>query len=161
MTLREHVLGLLSGSNAHVTAEEALADFPAEVRGTRPAGCPHSAWQLLEHLRIAQWDILQYCLGADYRSPAWPAGYWPASVAPPDEPAWQRSVAAFLADLEAVRSRAADPACDLLAPLPHDPDVTWLHEICLIASHNAYHLGQLVLVRRMLGAWAADRRPLG
>src|SRR5437870_5365390 len=129
---------------------------PARLRGAKPPGVPHTPWRLLEHLRIAQWDILEFTRDPHHVSPPWPEGYWPASDAPPDDGAWDRSVAAFRADLRAMQDLVADPATDLFTPLPHGEGQTALREALLVADHNAYHLGQLVVVRRLLGAWEEE-----
>lgn len=152
-SLREHLLFLLSGGGAHVGFDDALAGLPSALRGQRPAGAPHTPWQLLEHLRIAQWDILEFSRDPDHRSPPWPEGYWTPGEAPPDDGAWARSEAAFRADLEAIKALVADAANDLHAPFPWGDGQTLLREALLVADHNAYHLGQLVLLRRQLGAW--------
>jgi hypothetical protein len=151
--LREHVLYLLRGGGAHLDFESAIADLPADLRGAKVAGLPHTPWRLLEHLRIAQWDILEFCRDPRHVSPPFPEGYWPDGDAPPEDGAWDRSVAAFRADLRAVQDLVADPATDLFAPIPHGQGQTVLREALLVADHNAYHLGQLVVVRRLLGAW--------
>jgi hypothetical protein len=151
--LREHLLYLLRGGGAHLDFEAAVAGLPAALRGARPAGVPHTPWRLLEHLRIAQWDILEFCRNPRHVSPPFPDGYWPQGEAPPDPGAWDRSVAAFRADLKALQDLVADPATDLFAPLPHGDGQTVLREALLVADHLAYHLGQLVVVRRALGAW--------
>jgi hypothetical protein len=127
--------------------------LPAELRGRKPAGVPHTPWRLLEHMRIAQWDILEFSRNPRHVSPKFPDGYWPEGDAPPDEAAWDRSVAAFRADLKAMQELVADPATDLFAPLAHGEGQTVLREALLVADHNAYHLGQMVVVRRALGAW--------
>jgi hypothetical protein len=155
--LREHLLYLLRGGGAHLAFDAAVADLPPEVRGAKPPGVPHTPWRLLEHLRIAQWDILEFSRNPAHVSPKFPDGYWPRGDAPPDDGAWEKSVAGFRADLQAMCDLVADPATDLLAPLPHGQGQTILREALLVADHNAYHLGQLVLVRRALGAWPADR----
>jgi hypothetical protein len=152
-SLREHLLYLLRGGGAHLCFDKAVADLAPQLRGVRPAGLPHSPWRLLEHLRIAQWDILQFCLDARHVSPPFPEGYWPRGDAPPDPAAWDRTVEAFRADLRAMQDLVANPATDLFAPLPHGQGQTVLREALLVADHNAYHLGQLVVVRRLLGAW--------
>jgi len=151
--LREHLLYLLRGGGAHLDFEKAVAGLPPELRGVRPAGLPHSPWRLLEHLRLAQWDILEFCRNPRHVSPPFPEGYWPEGDAPPDSDAWGRSVNAFRADLRAMEALVADPASDLFTPLPHGEGQTLLREALLVADHNAYHLGQLVVVRRLLGAW--------
>jgi hypothetical protein len=154
--LRDHLLDLLRGGGAHLDFEKAVAGLPPGLYGARPAGQPHTPWRLLEHLRIAQWDILRFCLDPGHVSPEFPGGYWPAGDAPPDPAGWDRSADAFRADLRAVQELVADPATDLLAPLPQGRPYTVLREALLVADHNAYHLGQLVLVRRLLGAWGGD-----
>jgi hypothetical protein len=151
--LREHLLYLLRGGGAHLDFDKAVAGLPPELRGVRPAGLPHSPWRLLEHLRIAQWDILEFSRNPRHVSPPFPEGYWPQGDAPPDAAAWDRSVAAFRADLKAMEALVSDPASDLFTPLPHGQGQTLLREALLVADHNAYHLGQLVVVRRLLGAW--------
>jgi hypothetical protein len=154
--LRDHLLYLLRGGGAHLDFEKAIADLPARLRGAKPPGQPHTPWRLLEHLRIAQWDILEFSRSPRHVSPPFPDGYWPAGDAPPDDAAWDRSLAAFRADLKAMQDLVADPATDLFAPIPHGEGQTVLREALLVADHNAYHLGQLVLLRRLLGAWPAD-----
>ncbi len=154
--VREHLLDLLRGGSAHLDFDKAITGLPPELRGVKRAGLPHSPWRLLEHMRIAQWDILRFCLDPQHVSPSFPEGYWPQGDAPPDPTAWDRSVAAFRADLRAVQDLVADPATDLFAPLPHGQGQTILREGLLVADHNAYHLGQLVVVRRLLGAWPED-----
>ena len=154
--IREHLRELLGGGHAHLDFERAIADLPAELRGARPPGLPHTPWRLVEHLRIAQWDILRFSVDPHHVSPAFPDGYWPEGDAPPDPGAWDRSVAAFRSDLRAVMDLVADPETDLLATIPHGQGQTVLREALLVADHNAYHLGQLVTVRRLLGAWNGE-----
>jgi DinB superfamily len=155
-SLREHLLYLLRSGGAHLSFDRAIAGLPAELRGARPAGIPHTAWRLLEHMRIAQWDILEFSRNPAHVSPDFPAGYWPEGDAPPDSEAWDRSVAAFRADLKAMEDLVANPATDLFAAIPHGDGQTILREALLVADHNAYHLGQLVVVRRALGAWEEE-----
>ncbi len=155
-SLRRHVLDLLRGGGAHLDFEKAVAGLPPALRGAKPAGQPHTPWRLLEHLRLAQWDILEFTRDPRHVSPSFPEGYWPEGDAPPDPGAWDRSVEGFRADLRALQDLVADPATDLLAPLPHGQGQTVLREALLAADHNAYHLGQLVLVRRLLGAWPEE-----
>ena len=152
--LREHLLWLLEGGNAHVGFERAVADLPAEMRGQGTAGIPHTPWRIVEHMRIAQWDILEFSRNSAHQSPEWPAGYWPVDEAPPSEEAWDQTIAAFHCDLDELEQLVADPAQDLLAAFPWGDGQTLLREALLVADHNAYHLGQLVAVRRALGAWA-------
>ena len=154
--LREQLIYLLKGGAAHLDFDKAIAGLPAELRGAKPPGVPHSPWRLLEHLRIAQRDILEFTRDPRHVSPPWPEGYWPAGDGPTDEAAWDKSVAAFRADLRAMQDIVADPAVDLFAPLPHGDGQTALREALLVADHNAYHLGQLVVVRRLLGAWEEE-----
>jgi hypothetical protein len=154
--LREHVLYLLRGGGAHLEFEQAIAALPPKLRGGKVDNLPHTPWRLLEHMRIAQWDILEFCRNPKYVSPSFPEGYWPSGDAPPDATAWDRSVAAFRADLKAMQELVADPATDLFTPLAHGQGQTILREALLVADHNAYHLGQLVVVRRLLGAWPKD-----
>lgn len=147
--LRDHLQRLLEWGDAHLKLDDAVKDFPAELRGVRPAGAPHSAWELLEHIRLAQWDILEFTRDARHISPPWPAGYWPPSPEPPTPTAWDESIAAFRADQRALAELASSR--DLFEKIPHGERQTVLREILLTADHNAYHVGQLVMVRRMLG----------
>ena len=151
--LRKHVIYLLNEGGAHVTFDAAVARFPAAARGKKPKGAPHTAWQLVEHMRIAQWDILEFSRNAAHVSPKFPEGYWPKSEAPPTDRAWNESLRRFRADLEAMAALVSDPKTDLLARIPHGNGQTILREALLVADHNAYHLGQLVILRRLLGAW--------
>lgn len=151
--LREHLKELLTGAHAHAGFGRIIEDLPPEARGARADGFPHTPWQLLEHLRLAQRDILDFSRDPDYVERKWPDDYWPPTAAPPDEAAWEGSVAAFRADLETFVALMRDPATDLFAPIPWGTGQTVLREALLIADHNAYHLGQLVDVRRALGCW--------
>ncbi len=143
---------MLRGGSAHQSFDAAIKNFPAALRGKRPARSPHSAWELLEHLRLAQSDILEFSRDAKHQSPPFPVGYWPKSPAPPNAAAWTKSVRAFRADHEAMCALIADPSTDLQARIPHGDGQTILREALVLADHNAYHLGQLVLVRKLLGA---------
>jgi hypothetical protein len=153
--LREHVLYLLNGGGAHARFDHVVKDMPEELRGEKPNGLPHSAWMLLEHLRLAQWDILEFSRNSKHKSPKWPEGYWPKTEGPPIAPAWNRSVQQFRKDLKAMQELVANPKTDLYARIPWGDGQTILREALLLADHNAYHLGQLVDVRRLLGAWNA------
>jgi DinB superfamily len=155
-TLRDHLLSLLRGRNAHADFDSTIADLAPELRSATPPGAPHSPWQLLEHLRIAQWDILEFSRDPKHVSPKWPEGYWPKNPAPPDTQAWDASVATFRRDLQAMADLVADPKSDLYTPFPWGDGQTLLREALLVADHNAYHLGQLILVRRLLGAWKEE-----
>lgn len=152
-SLREHLVNLLNGGQAHATFDAAVKNLPPAVRGNRPKGAEHSPWEVLEHLRIAQSDILEFSRDPRHRSPEWPGGYWPATPAPPDEKAWERSVRAFRRDRKALCELVWSPTTDLYAPIAHGEGQTILRETLLAADHNAYHLGELVLLRRMIGAW--------
>ena len=152
-TLRQHLVDLLKQSAAHIDFAAAVADLPEKLRGKKPRGVPHSPWRIVEHMRIAQWDILEFSRDPRHVSPEFPGGYWPESDAPPTQAAWDETIAAFQADLQAMCDLVADPATDLFAPIPHGDGQTILREAHLIADHNAYHLGQLIVVRRALGAW--------
>ena len=154
--LRDLLGRLLSWEDAHATFEAAVAGIPADLRGRQPAGVPYSPWQLVEHLRIAQRDILDFCRNADYEELNWPADYWPFSAAPPSAAAWDESIARFRADRLALQQLAADEGVDLDARIPHGNGQTYLRELLLAADHAAYHVGQLVLVRRLLGAWPRE-----
>jgi hypothetical protein len=151
--LRKHVLELLNGGHAHPDFEAAIDGLPAGLRGTRPPGLPHTPWRLLEHLRIAQLDILRFSIDPDHVSPEFPSGYWPDGDAPPDPAAWDRSVDAFRADFRQMKDLVADPRNDLFAPIPHGQGQTILREALLVADHNSYHIGQMITIRRLLGAW--------
>ena len=152
-SLREHVISLLRGGGAHLDFDKAIAGLPAELRGAKPNGLPFSAWGLVEHLRIAQWDILEFSRDAKHQSPSWPEGYWPKSDAPPGAEDWEKSVAAFRADAKAMEKLVSNAKTELHAKIPHGDGQTILREALLVADHNAYHLGQLVMLRRLLGAW--------
>jgi uncharacterized damage-inducible protein DinB len=154
--LRNHVLHLLRGGGAHLSFDDAIADFPSRLRGAKPPGAAHTAWQLLEHMRIAQWDILEFSRDPEHLSPRFPSGYWPQTEVPPDDAAWNKSVAAFRSDLASMQKIVEDPKRDLFARIEHPKakaEHTLLREALLVADHNAYHLGQIVLLRRLLGAW--------
>jgi uncharacterized damage-inducible protein DinB len=151
--LREHVLYLLDGGGAHAKFDEVVADIPPKLLGQKPAGLPHSLWRLLEHLRIAQRDILEFSRNPKHASPKWPEGYWPAAEASPSPAAWSASVKKFRQDLKAMQTLVKDPKTDLFAKIPWGEGQTVLREALLLADHNAYHLGQMLDVRRLLGAW--------
>jgi hypothetical protein len=151
--VREHVAKLLDGGQAHATLEAALKGLPVELRGKRPKGAEHSPWEILEHMRIATEDILEFSRDSKYVSPEWPAGYWPKTQAPPNDKAWSKSVRALNAAIVAMRELVSADSTDLYAPIPHGDGQTILREALLIADHNAYHLGEFVLVRRLLGTW--------
>jgi hypothetical protein len=151
--LRQHVLELLRGGGAHAKFDEIVAGLPPEVLGRKPAGLPHSLWMLLEHLRIAQWDILEFSRNPKHVSPKWPEGYWPKTEAPPSMSAWNASVKKVKQDSKGMQELVEDPKTDLLAKIPWGDGQTVLREALLVADHNAYHLGQMLDARRLLGAW--------
>jgi hypothetical protein len=151
--LRDYLQRALDSHEAHVAWKKTVEDVPAKHRGTRPRGAPYSLWQLLEHMRIATWDILEFSRDAKHKSPDWPSGYWPEKPAPPNPAAWEKSVRSLERDLAAMGKLVSDPKTDLLAKIPGGSGQTILREVLLIADHNAYHLGQFVLVRKLLGCW--------
>ena len=151
--LRQQLAKMLDWSEAHVDFRTAVEDFPIDLRGEVPPGFPHSAWELLEHLRIALWDIVEFTRDARHKSPPWPKGYWPPAANPPQLEAWDQSVQSFLDLLDEMRELVLDRSRPLLAPLPRSQGQTLLRELLLAADHNAYHLGQLVQVRKALKAW--------
>jgi hypothetical protein len=152
-TLRAELDRLLSGHGAHAGFDAAVADLPAKLRGTKPERAEHSPWQVIEHLRIAQWDMLEFSRDPKHVSPEWPVGYWPTHAEPKTDAAWGNSLNAFRRDLKAMRELVADPKSDLYTPFPHGKGQTLLRESLQLADHNAYHVGELILLRRMLGAW--------
>jgi len=154
-SLRDHLAKLLAWEDAHVSFEAAVEGLPPKLRGTAPSGLPYSPWQLIEHLRLTQHDILDFCRNPDYRELHWPDDYWPSSASPPKPAAWNESVAQFRRDRAALQALASDPTIDLYAPIPHGTGQTYLRELLLVADHTAYHVGQLVTVRRALGAWGS------
>ena len=151
--LRKHLVELLKGGEAHVGISDALTDFPADKRTAAAQGFEHTAWQLLEHIRIAQWDILEFCRNPKHVSPDFPDGYWPKESSSPDEAAWRKSVQAVQNDLRAMIELVSDPRVDLYATFPWGDGQTLLREALLLADHNAYHVGQVVDLRRALGIW--------
>lgn len=151
--LREHVLNLLAGGSAHLDWKAAFKGIPPKLRGVRPAGLAYSIWELLEHMRIAQWDIYEFSRNAKHVSPEWPAGYWPATQAPPNAKAWDKSLKSFAQDLAAMKKLVENPKTGLFARISHGTGQTILREALLVADHNAYHLGQVLTVRRLLGNW--------
>jgi len=151
--LRQQLVSLLKGGDAHATYDAAVKDFPANLYGKKPKGAAHSPWEVLEHMRIAQWDILEFSRNANHVSPEFPDGYWPKTPAPADATTWTRSVQSFRADLKAMVALAENESVDLFARIPHGEGQTILREVLVLADHNAYHLGELLLLRRLLGAW--------
>ncbi len=152
-SLPDHLVELLKGGHAHISFDDAVKDWPAALQGNRPGGAAHSAWEVLEHMRIAQWDILEFTRNPKHVSPEFPAGYWPKTQAPPDGKAWNNTVKSFRADLEAMIKIVQNKKTDFFTPFPYGNGQTVLREALLVADHNAYHLGELLLLRRLLGAW--------
>jgi hypothetical protein len=151
--LREHVVELLNGHGAHASFDDVVKNMPENLRGVKPNGLPHTAWRLLEHLRLAQWDILEFSRNPKYKARKWPDDYWPKTEAPPSAAAWTKSVQQFRKDLKAMQDLVADPKTDMYASIPWGDGQTILREALLVADHNSHHLGQIIDVRRMLGAW--------
>lgn len=151
--LRKQLIEMLRGGHAHAKLDDVVKGFPLDQIGVRPDGAPHSAWELLEHMRIAQEDILRFSQSSSHVSPDWPEGYWPKTPAPESKSRWNESVRAMRKDLVEFEAMVIDPEKDLYEKFPWGDGQTLLREALLIADHNAYHLGQLLLVRRLLGAW--------
>jgi hypothetical protein len=151
--IRDHVARLLAWDEAHAGFDKAVAGIPAAMRGQAPPGLPYSPWQLLEHLRRTQHDILDFCRNPDYEEMKWPDAYWPEAAAPPTGAAWDRSIADFHEDRAALQQMAKDPALDLTAVIPHGTGQTYLREFLLVADHSAYHVGELIIIRRLLKIW--------
>ena len=148
--LRDHLLELLRGGDAHINFADLITDFPTEQINEKIEGVPYSAWQVLEHMRIAQWDILEFSRNAAHVSPAFPQGYWPGPEVSADGESWERSVESFRSDLQAMESLVDNAATDLFAAIPHGTGQTILREALLVADHNAYHMGVLTLIKRLL-----------
>ena len=151
-SLRSQLSDLLVSKSAHLDLKVALKGLPGRYRGSKPRGAPYSIWQLLEHIRIAQWDILEFSVNSKHVSPKWPEGYWPRASAPPSEAAWRKTIRSVERDLASMKQLVLDPKTDLFAQIPHGKSQTILREALLVADHNAYHVGQIVLLRRMLEA---------
>ena len=152
-SLRHHLVELLKGGHAHATFDAIVANIPAKLRGKKPSGYPHSLWMLLEHLRLAQYDVLEFSRNPKYAAPKWPDDYWPKMPAPPTPTAWNASLKGFRADLKAMETLIKNPRTDLFAKIPWGTGQTILREALLLADHNSHHLGQMLDVRRLLGAW--------
>ena len=154
--LRQHLIYLLTDGGAHAKFDDVIAAVPAKLRGQTPSDMPHSPWMLLEHMRIAQRDILEFTRNPKYKAPAWPDDYWPSTETPPSATAWDESVKYFRKDLKSLENLIANPETDLFAKIPWGDGQTIFREALLVADHNAYHLGQLVDVTRLLGAWPKE-----
>jgi len=151
--LRQHLVRLLGWHDAHADFDSVVAGIPPELRGVVPAGLPYSPWQLLEHIRLAQADILDFCRNPDYREQRWPDDYWPKAPAPPRAGDWEASVTAYKRDREELTRMIKDPKVDLFARVPAGEGQTFLREFLLAADHTAYHVGQVVALRRLQGDW--------
>jgi len=151
--LRQHLVYLLHDGGAHAKFEDVIKNFPANLRGKKVENFPHTAWMLLEHMRIAQWDILEFSRNRKHVSPQWPEGHWPKTEAPPSAAAWTDSIQSFRKDLKAMEDLVSSPKTDLYAQIPWGDGQTVLREAMLVADHNAYHLGQMVTLSRLLGSW--------
>jgi DinB family protein len=157
--LRNHLLALLDGGNAHMTLEDVVADFPSEHINTFPPNVSYTFWHLLEHLRITQWDILEYVRDPQYVSPKWPEEYWPTRQATADRAAWNKTIKSFQDDLRAVHNLVTDPQTDLYSAIPHGyGGHTILREVLLVADHNAYHIGEFGILRQITGTWPTQRK---
>ncbi len=155
-SLREHLVYLLEGGGAHMDFRAVTAHMPFELQGQRPEGAANTPWEVLNHMRISQWDIVVFSRDAEHTSPEWPEGYWPDEEAPSDEAAWEERVEDFLFDLDQMVEQVKDPDRDLHEPFDWGDGQTLLREALLLADHNSYHLGQLVLLRRQLGSWPPE-----
>ncbi len=153
--LRDQLLALLRGGQAAMTFDQAVADFPLEHINAQPPNVTYSFWFLLEHLRIAQWDILDYIRNPQYQYRQWPDDYWPHAGSQTDATGWNKTINDFRADSHALEAIVRDPALDLTAPLPHAPQHNILREILVVADHNAYHLGEFAILRQVMGLWPA------
>ncbi|MCI0576556.1 MAG: DinB family protein [Chloroflexi bacterium] len=153
--IRQQLLALLAGGNAHMSFDQAIADFPAEQFNTKPVHVTYTPWHILEHMRITQWDILEFIRNPNHVSPHWPAGYWPHPAEEADRDRWQKTIRQFQADLQALRDIVADPATDLTAPIPHAPSYTIFREILVVSDHNAYHIGEFAILRQVMETWPA------
>jgi hypothetical protein len=157
-SLRDHLIELLHAGHAHIGFREAVDDWPENLRGVKPPGQPFTPWRVLEHMRIAQWDIVEFSKNAKHVSPDWPDGYWPKQDAPPNGKAWDDSIRQIERDRKEMERLVSDPANDLSAKIPHGTGQTLLREALVLADHNSYHLGQLVLLRRLVGGWKEEAK---
>lgn len=157
LVLRRQLRALVGGQEAHMNLDSAVADFPMERINDRAPNIPYSFWHLLEHIRIAQWDILEFASDASHVSPRWPDGYWPSRDSEADAGAWNNTIAAIRSDMTALEDLAMNPSVDLYTPIPHGDGQTVLREIILAADHNAYHVGEFAILRQVTGLWPASR----
>jgi hypothetical protein len=154
--VREELLSLLRGGNAHMNFDQAEADFPIQNINTKPPNASYTPWYLLEHLRIAQWDILEFIRDPKHVSPIWPEGYWPPKNEEADQARWEKTICDFEADMETLQDMVINQQVDLYAPIKHAPDYTILREILLVADHNAYHIGEFAILRQVMGNWQSN-----
>jgi hypothetical protein len=155
--IRQQLLALINGAQAHMTFDMIVEDMPLAAANTKPPHFNYTPWHLVEHMRIAQHDILEFVLDPDYKSPPWPEGFWPEEDEMTDEAGWQKSVVGYLKELRRVEELIRAPKTDFFAPIPHAPDYTIFREILLVADHNAYHLGELITLRQVLNAVPPDK----
>lgn len=155
--VRKQLLQLLRGGNAHMPYDQAVADFPMDAINTQPPNVPYTPWHLLEHMRITQWDILEFIRNPDHVSPSWPDEYWPAQDAQATPENWKATIQSFRADLKALQDIVSDPETDLYAPIPHAKDYTIFREILVVSDHSAYHIGEFGILRQVMGAWPKGR----
>lgn len=155
--LREQLLALLRGGNAHMSLEQAVVDFPLDHINSKPPNVPYTPWHLIEHLRIAQLDILEFIRDPDYVSPEWPLGYWPPPRTTTDRSGWEKSIQDFRADLESIKDIVRDPDTDFFGSIPHAPGYNIFREILLVADHNAYHTGEFAILRQVMNTWPRNR----
>lgn len=154
--IREQLLALLRGGNSHMSFDQAVAEFPMEAINREPPNVPYTPWQLLEHLRIAQWDVLEFIRDPNHKSPAWPDEYWPERSAQSGADTWEQTIAEFHADLRDLQEMVKDRETDLTAPIPHAPEYTVFREILIVADHNAYHIGEFAILRQVMDTWPAS-----
>jgi hypothetical protein len=157
--VQKQLLFLLDGGGAHMSIDEVVADFPLDQINTRPVNVPYTFWHLLEHLRITQWDILEFVRNPAHVSPEWPEGCWPPVDAQADAAQWQQTLGSFRTDLHALRQMVEDASTDLYRDLPHAAGYNILREVLLVADHNAYHIGELAVLRQVMGLWPPEREP--
>jgi len=157
-TLRTQLARALEWQEAHATFDSAVSDLPASLRGSVPAGLPYSAWQIVEHIRRTQADILEFCVAPHYEEKEWPKEYWPEAAEPPSDQVWDESIAAMRRDRAALAALTTDEKTDIVARVPNGDGQTYLREVLLVLDHTAYHTGELIVLRRLLGAWPATQR---
>jgi hypothetical protein len=151
--LRQQLVKLLAWGDAHATHDKAVKNVPEEYRSRVPQGLPYSPWMVVDHLTRTQFDILDFCRNPNYAQPRWPEEYWPPTAEPPSATDWDESISKFRTDRAELQQLAADPSVDLTAKIPWGDGQTYLREIVLAADHAAYHVGELIVIRRLLGIW--------